>query len=427
VEEPEYAQTTAQTQNDFSGREIRSNQVNVACVPEESDWSGEVHLGYIPGRTEKMSHAINLPIYSDDNREGSSTNAASVPLLSRKRHRDKEASSNDAHLRNGDGPVDTTATSTETFIVDLELEDEVEVSVPPKKNRRGARRSKRSEKNDAAESCVESLKGVHATENDVDSEDVEDVQVVDHCESHKGIAATIAVSHPMSLDSDHTNPNDESTNDYSQKLSTSEPPSNASGRQSNASVWEGRLSELADYRKFHGHCNVPQRCSESAKLACWVANQRKQYKLHQEGKTSPMTNLRIQALESLDFEWRVFKVSHWKVRLSELADYRKLHGHSNVPASYSKNNKLASWVGHQKSQYKLHQGGKTSSMTPSRVQALESLGFKWDSNGSAWEVRLSELAEYHRINGHCNVPYNYSENANWLIGLRTKGASTSCT
>jgi hypothetical protein len=80
-----------------------------------------------------MSQAINFPKYSDDdNREGSSTNAASVPLLSRKRLRDKEASSNDAHLRNGSGPGNTTATGTGEFVVDLELEDKVEVLVPPK-------------------------------------------------------------------------------------------------------------------------------------------------------------------------------------------------------------------------------------------------------------------------------------------------------
>jgi hypothetical protein len=32
------------------------------------------------------------------------------------------------------------------------------------------------------------------------------------------------------------------------------------------SAWEDRLSELADYRKIHGHCNVPG-YSENTKLA----------------------------------------------------------------------------------------------------------------------------------------------------------------
>jgi hypothetical protein len=49
-------------------------------------------------------------------------------------------------------------------------------------------------------------------------------------------------------------------------------------------------------------------------------NQRNQYKLHLEGKKSHMTS-RIQALESLGFEWEF--TTAWEDRLSELADYRK--------------------------------------------------------------------------------------------------------
>jgi hypothetical protein len=34
-----------------------------------------------------------------------------------------------------------------------------------------------------------------------------------------------------------------------------------------------------------------------------------------------------------------------------------------------------------------------------RSQELESLGFEWDSHSAAWEDRLSELADYHKIHG----------------------------
>jgi hypothetical protein len=40
------------------------------------------------------------------------------------------------------------------------------------------------------------------------------------------------------------------------------------------------------------------------------------------------------------------------------------------------------------------------------------------------EDRLSELADYRKIHGHCNVPRNYSEKTlSWLIGSQTKGAT----
>ncbi len=54
VEAPKDVQATAQTQEDFSGGDIRGDQVDVSFVPEEPDWNGEVHLGYVPGRTEEI-------------------------------------------------------------------------------------------------------------------------------------------------------------------------------------------------------------------------------------------------------------------------------------------------------------------------------------------------------------------------------------
>jgi hypothetical protein len=51
------------------------------------------------------------------------------------------------------------------------------------------------------------------------------------------------------------------------------------------------LSELVDYRKIHGHCNVP-RNSKNIKLAMWVKKQR-----------------------SLGFEWSC--VTIWEDRLGE--------------------------------------------------------------------------------------------------------------
>jgi hypothetical protein len=129
------------------------------------------------------------------------------------------------------------------------------------------------------------------------------------------------------------------------------------------SVWEDRLSELAEYRRIHGHCNVPLNCSENAKLATWVANQRKEYRSRVKGKTSHITPARIQELECLGFKWRVY-VTTWEDRLRELADYRRIHGHCNIPRNYSESSKLANWVANQRMQYKWHLDGNTSTLTP---------------------------------------------------------------
>ncbi len=97
-----------------------------------------------------------------------------------------------------------------------------------------------------------------------------------------------------------------------------------------------------------------------------------------------MTLSRIQALESLGFEWKPSRVcvTAWEDRLSELADYRKIHGHCNVPQRNSEYTKLANWVTYQRRQYKVHLEGKKSQMTTFRIRELENLGFEWMSSVS---------------------------------------------
>jgi hypothetical protein len=123
----------------------------------------------------------------------------------------------------------------------------------------------------------------------------------------------------------------------------------------------------------------------------WVTNQRSQYSLHLKGKTSSITFPRIQALESLGFEWGSRETA-WEDRLSELADYRKVHGHCNVPWRYSENAKLGTWVANQRSQYRWHQKGKTSPITLPRIQALERLGFEWEPSISRRRQRIAKKA-----------------------------------
>jgi hypothetical protein len=194
--------------------------------------------------------------------------------------------------------------------------------------------------------------------------------------------------------------------------------------KSSPSFWEDRLSELADYRKIHGHCNVPERYSENIQLGAWVQTQRTQYKMLLEGKKSQMTLSRVQELEGL--RWRGANVcsGSWEARLSELADYRKIHGHCNVPSRDSENIPLGRWVSTQRRQYKLLLDGKESHMTFSRIKQLESLGFKWRLvSVTAWEERLSELADYRKIHGHCNIPQCYSENSKlgrWVDTQKTQ-------
>jgi hypothetical protein len=67
--------------------------------------------------------------------------------------------------------------------------------------------------------------------------------------------------------------------------------------------WKQRLSELAAFREEYQNCNVPRSYSKNIQLGQWVHTQRGHYKKNEDGKYSSLTLPRIEALESLGFQW----------------------------------------------------------------------------------------------------------------------------
>lgn len=115
--------------------------------------------------------------------------------------------------------------------------------------------------------------------------------------------------------------------------------------------------------------------------------------------------------------FRTFQKEQWGSMYKDLYDYRRRFGHCLVPHNFQENLPLARWVKRQRYQYKLLLEGKLSTMTPERVQKLENIDFVWDSQGLIWFERLSELREYKRVHGDCNVPTIFSANprlATWV-------------
>jgi len=100
--------------------------------------------------------------------------------------------------------------------------------------------------------------------------------------------------------------------------------------------------------------------------------------------------------------------TQWIVKFNELAQYKRLNGHTMVPHNYKPNIKLASWVKRQRYQYKLKMKGEPCTITKERVQALDAIGFVWDFQAASWGTRLNELKEYKKRYKHCNVPTNFT-------------------
>jgi hypothetical protein len=71
-------------------------------------------------------------------------------------------------------------------------------------------------------------------------------------------------------------------------------------------IWMEHWNQLCEYQKRNGHSNVTSSNNggpENRRLATWVKDQRRHYRLHKRGEGSILTPERICKMESLGFIW----------------------------------------------------------------------------------------------------------------------------
>ncbi|KAG7340307.1 helicase domain protein [Nitzschia inconspicua] len=71
---------------------------------------------------------------------------------------------------------------------------------------------------------------------------------------------------------------------------------------SHRAVWQTRFETLRAFCMANGHCGIPAKF-EDGSLNVWIKHQRRQYLLFVTGVKSTMTEERIAALNSIDFDW----------------------------------------------------------------------------------------------------------------------------
>jgi hypothetical protein len=186
-------------------------------------------------------------------------------------------------------------------------------------------------------------------------------------------------------------------------------------RNSYDDLWDCMFNRLVDFKSKNGHCLVPKRYKDDNRLGTWVDTQRVQYKKmkkrlasqrsYDEGVVvgvSRLTDERIHRLEALGFVWSLR--DDWQKHYDELIDYKREHGHCNVPARFALNRRLGIWVSAQRQQFKaLMQASddskpRRSTLTQERIDLLNDLDFTWtirskDSLGETWNMRYQELKE----------------------------------
>ena len=243
-------------------------------------------------------------------------------------------------------------------------------------------------------------------------------------------------------------------------------------------TWSEMFSELSDFFKLQGHCNVPADWQAHPELARWVYHQRiakRQNRLttdqvrqmeeigfawstndgdwdtmfaklvehlrpmhngkprervvdaqlrswiitqRQFKKHGELAAERERKLNSIGFEWSPFS-KQWEQLFDMLRQFHFDHGHCRVPAKWAKNPKLASWVAVQRAR---KPAGKLST---ERIAALDGLGFSWSgrsSSGKAWESMFAALKQFCQENGHTNVPQKYVTNRKlgWWVSIQRR-------
>jgi hypothetical protein len=180
------------------------------------------------------------------------------------------------------------------------------------------------------------------------------------------------------------------------------------------SRWRDHFRQLCEYKVQFGHCLVPQRYAANPKLGTWVNNQRKTYKLYQEGKPSSMTAEHIRALDGIGFDWGT-STSTWSERFAQLLEFKVQFGHCLVPQRYAVNPALGNWVQKQRTRYRKNTEENATSMTAEHIRALDGIGFDWGTRKTErtsliWSERFEQLLEFKLQFGHCLVPQKYATN-----------------
>ena len=168
-------------------------------------------------------------------------------------------------------------------------------------------------------------------------------------------------------------------------------------------TWDEMLSELVDFFKLHGHCNVPDDWTAKPELARWVAVQRRSKKQNQ------LTPEQVSQMEEIGFAWSTHD-GGWDAMFAKLVEHmRPMHNgkRRDAPAS----DELKRWMLTQR------QAKKRGDLEPEREKRLTSIGFEWEPYASRWEKMFDALRQFHADHGDCRVSAGWSENpvlANWV-------------
>ena len=155
-----------------------------------------------------------------------------------------------------------------------------------------------------------------------------------------------------------------------------------------AEQWEQNFAALQKFRKREGHCRVTQSQQlDGLNLGAWGIKMR--------SRKDRLTPDQLNRLNSLGFSWDPI-ADQWEQNFTALQKFRKREGHCRVVGGHEVDGlKLGGWVSIQRA--------TKDSLTPNKLNRLNSLGFSWDPIAEYWEQNFAALQKFHKREGHCRV------------------------
>eukprot|EP00531_Pseudo-nitzschia_arenysensis_P018325 CAMPEP_0116115804 /NCGR_PEP_ID=MMETSP0329-20121206/700_1 /TAXON_ID=697910 /ORGANISM="Pseudo-nitzschia arenysensis, Strain B593" /LENGTH=569 /DNA_ID=CAMNT_0003609257 /DNA_START=917 /DNA_END=2626 /DNA_ORIENTATION=- len=154
--------------------------------------------------------------------------------------------------------------------------------------------------------------------------------------------------------------------------------------------WDAKFERLQQFKKEHGHTNVPFHYAKDRQLGTWVSKQRVRIR---QGTISAEEKARLEAIGFVPNRFN----ARWEEMFRRLVAYKKVYGDSNVPRVYEKDAQLAQWVLNQKDAF------REGKMKPERQIKLEAIGFSWCTfyeGDMEWEKNFQRLLAHKAMHGH---------------------------
>ena len=171
-------------------------------------------------------------------------------------------------------------------------------------------------------------------------------------------------------------------------------------------IWNMQLEKLKIYKQANGHCNVPHSYTVDPTLARWVGTQRTAYRRKQ------MTEDRIEALESIGFEWRLGPPARtWDENFALLSNFRDTAGHPHYISKGSGDKSLQNWIVNQRQKF------AKGLLSQEQIQELQAIGFAWTAEQEKslfWDFHYEKLKLFYSEHGHLGTPEKFPEDPDLL-------------